>query len=202
MPLLCPLCPAERTQNLRMTISDYLKHLRLFHAHQPNFQICCGLNGCQRTFKNFGTYKNHVSDRHRGEQLQDSATQGLDDESSDQELTHPQTLERSSSNEGREDLVAIAQRSSAFFLMGLKEEKRLTQTALQGVIDSVTLLSQNRLSLLHQEIARLLEANGAAQSMDSIAHLFHESGVFGRPFFGLETQYQQIKINTIRKSLD
>lgn len=37
-------------------------------------------------------------------------------------------------------------------------------------------------------------SDGVAQStLSSIERLFDDSGVFGRPFLGLETQYQQVK---------
>ena len=51
----CPLCGAFCS-----SISVYLSHLRLIHAHEAGFCVPCGLQGCQRTFQNFYTYRNHV----------------------------------------------------------------------------------------------------------------------------------------------
>ena len=41
--LICPLCPPERTFNLNMNLTDFLKHVQLFHSHQPGFSIHVGL---------------------------------------------------------------------------------------------------------------------------------------------------------------
>ena len=42
------------------SLSLLLTHVRLEHADQPNFQIQCYLQGCQRTFKKFTAYRNHI----------------------------------------------------------------------------------------------------------------------------------------------
>lgn len=44
--------------------------------------------------------------------------------------------------------LSSIQESSSLFLMGLKEEHKLTQVALQGMIEGVTNLTQTRLSTL------------------------------------------------------
>lgn len=135
-----------------MNISDFLKHVRLFHAHQPNFFISCGIGGCLRTFQNFSTFKNHVSDRHSCELYETSTHQQRNPEESHclEEFSEDVTNDLSSEN-----LLSTTQQSSAYFLMGLKEERKLTQTALQGVIEGVTTLTQARLALLHNEVDRI-----------------------------------------------
>ena len=57
--LKCPLCTAELG-----TVSVFLTHLRMIHASDSGFNIPCGLQGCQRTFYNFHTYRNHVYSMH------------------------------------------------------------------------------------------------------------------------------------------
>ena len=51
--LVCPLCPHERTAHLHFDLTGFLKHLKLFHAHQAGFRVTCGISGCQRSFSNF-----------------------------------------------------------------------------------------------------------------------------------------------------
>ena len=60
--LTCPLCSAA--SYLRIDITGYLKHIRIFQAHDPSFKITCGIAGCQRTYNNFCTFANHVSAIH------------------------------------------------------------------------------------------------------------------------------------------
>lgn len=61
--LICTVCRSYYTD----TLSDLLQHIRLFHAHQPNLSIECGIGGCQRVYNNFGTFQNHISGFHRSE---------------------------------------------------------------------------------------------------------------------------------------
>ena len=60
--LSCPLCT---TSGLKFTrINDYLRHQRLFHAHQANFRLICSIGGCKRWYTNIGTFQNHVYNVH------------------------------------------------------------------------------------------------------------------------------------------
>ncbi len=89
--------------------------------------------------------------------------------------------------------LSTIQESSAHFLIGLKEERKLTQTALQGVIEGVTNLTQTRLSVLHTEVCSTLRAAGISpSSVPGLDELFDSERPFGRPFLGLETQHQQL----------
>ena len=49
------------------------------------------------------------------------------------------------------------QNSAALFLLGLKEKFKLTQVAIQGVIEGVSSLTQHQMSLLKTQV---LETNG------------------------------------------
>ena len=56
----CPLRPIDA----ELTVGDYTKHLRIFHASKPDFKITCGINGCKRVYNNFATFKNHLYGMH------------------------------------------------------------------------------------------------------------------------------------------
>ena len=58
LELRCSLCTGLSVQF--NTIGDYIKHLRLFHAHRPDFRVTCGINGCLKSYSNLGSFKNHV----------------------------------------------------------------------------------------------------------------------------------------------
>ena len=45
------------------------------------------------------------------------------------------------------------QKSSAVFLLGLKEKFKLTQVAIQEIVEGVTSLTQKRISILHSQVA-------------------------------------------------
>ena len=80
--------------------------------------------------------------------------------------------------------------SAALLLLRLKEKQKLTQVALQGVIEGVTDLFQRHLSILHAQVKqKLLEAEVQASDIPGLNELFNED-VAGHPFLGLETLYQ------------
>ena len=58
--LFCPLCSSPPFVNFR----KLLRHIRITHADESNFNIQCSLQGCRRTFTSFNTYKIHVSTFH------------------------------------------------------------------------------------------------------------------------------------------
>lgn len=99
----------------------------------------------------------------------------------------------STAETGTSDLLTRLQTYSALFLLGIKEGKKLTQTAVQGIVEGITDLSQFRLDILRQEIYHVLAAAGVSpSSIPGLEKIFDSQGPFGRPFIGLETEYQQV----------
>lgn len=60
-------CSLRTGLSVRFSIGDYIKHLRLFYAHRPDFKVTCGINGCLRSYSNLGSLKNHISLMHNTE---------------------------------------------------------------------------------------------------------------------------------------
>ncbi len=200
MALVCPLCPSELSSRLQFNTTDYLKHVHLFHAHQPNFQITCGISGCERTFGKFHTFRKHISDWHRDETnptnptntTQQVSAPGLQEDDDDRDDVLAHRAEEPEFQAVRATPPSIHE-SSALFLMGLKEERKLTQVALQSVIEGVTSLTQIRLTVLHGDVCSKLQAAGISpSSIPGLDELFDIERPFGRPFMGLETQHQQL----------
>ena len=57
---ICTACLVHGL-NVKLNTCEYIKHIRLFHAFEPNFKFTCGIDGCIRSYTNIGTFKNHVS---------------------------------------------------------------------------------------------------------------------------------------------
>ena len=154
----------------------------------------CGIGGCKRTFQNFGTFKNHLSSYHQLEA--NPANEVMCDDSLVQQ---PDGNERDGDDEylmegNPPSPTSALQKSSALFLLKAKEGQKLTQVALQGIIEGVTGLNQARLDIMHSAVNRVLtEAGISPASLPGLNEIFDPSGEFGRPFLGLETQYQQLK---------
>ena len=190
--------PAERALRLPFTLKDYLKHIEHFHAHQPNFSITCGIGGYQPTFQKLQTFQNHTLDHHSSDYNltnQPVATSSEPHDSIDTTETHDYSWHTVHENSVElSTTLSTIQTSSALFLLGLKEECKLTQTALQGVIEGVTTLSRCHLDALHAEVCSILNAAGVSpSSIPELNELFDRDGPFGRPFSGLETQHQRLR---------
>ena len=41
------------------SMTGVLKHIGLVHAHEPNFHVSCGIQGCPRTYKNYYSFRKH-----------------------------------------------------------------------------------------------------------------------------------------------
>ena len=159
--------------------------LRLFHAYKPDFKITCGINGCLRSYTNVGTFRNHVSAAHysndqlyadttdrddpNGIQCNEnpySSDEDLQSDNPNSDLVAENTFSDTNNITDTEDVEAcnvhsldcsmeLLQRSSALFLLGLKEKYKLTQVAIQGVIQGVASITQQRISILKSQVCIL-----------------------------------------------
>ena len=165
----CPLCPVSFRK--LSSVSEYTKHLRLFHATKPDFKITCGFNGCQRVYTNYGTFKNHLYGMHSGgiDNITDATLESempiCSDLNSADDVPASETMsgdydidsdddvnDLENSINGSDEMDSLCcppdamQKSSALFLLGLKEKHKLTQVTVQSIIDNVTTLTQQRMS--------------------------------------------------------
>jgi len=100
MEKISKLCSAA--SHLNFNTKGYVQHIQLFHAHQANFRVTCGINGCQRTYTNFGTFSQHVYAMHYQAVCciqSESSRRNLssfDDDGSDDESGHTEDVDQSS----------------------------------------------------------------------------------------------------------
>ena len=63
--LTCPCCAHSEKK-----LVDLLRHIRLLHFGTPGFtSLKCNLDGCQRTFRKFTVFRNHIYQIHSDSQL-------------------------------------------------------------------------------------------------------------------------------------
>ncbi len=60
-PWNCPICSWFGGLSLRAV----LRHVGRVHSHNANFHVCCGIDGCPRTFHKFVSYRQHLYRNHR-----------------------------------------------------------------------------------------------------------------------------------------
>ena len=204
--LTCSLC-TELTAVKFASIGDYIKHLRLFHAHRPDFKVVCGINGCIRSYSNLGSFKNHISFMHSTEcehraleicadqvittdDSQDTAPDEepsefgsesdslTSDEDEDEDFISGHDISnlnedenvssidvssrglRNNDNSTSDDIQSWTmkdlQKSSAHFLFGIKERYKLTQVAIQGIIQGTTSITQQCIAAVKSEVKMLM----------------------------------------------
>jgi len=126
------------------------------------------------TFTNTRTFKNHISLVHHDNfpALSDPSETDINDPSPQpSEHSEAETndgididvVSRMASSSAANEIVpnlvsdhSALQRSHALFLLGLKEKHKLTQVAIQDIIQSVTDITQQGLSVLKSQVCSVL----------------------------------------------
>ena len=152
--LICPLC--TDASHLHFDLTSFLKHIKLFHSHQAEFKITCGIGGCQKSFTHFRTFQNHISSIHRYQNdpnNQPSGNISTSDASESNVCNYDPEDDNGCIVSVNDDLQSSSQlqKSSALLLMGLKEKHKLTQVSIQAMIEGITNLTQQRLKFLQAQ---------------------------------------------------
>ena len=93
-----------------------------------------------------------------------------------------------------EDFQQAVKSHAAAWILKTKEGHKLTQTAIDDIIQEVTALNQFILSKVHIAVQTALkEADMSESCATAISEICHPNGPFGKPFQGLETAYQQLR---------
>ena len=93
-----------------------------------------------------------------------------------------------------EDFQQAVRSHAAAWILKTKEGHKLTQTAMDDIIQEVTALNQFILSKVHIAIQTALNKAGISEScVPAISEICHPNGPFGKLFRGLETAYQQLR---------
>lgn len=184
---------------------------------------------------NIGTFKNHVSAAHnsndqcvdsiaRDDQTyenSDSSNEDSQSDNPDSDLVDGNSFSdtnsisdavcvEASNADSLDCFKELLQKSSALFLLGLKEKYKLTQGTIQGIIEGVTSITQQRISILKSQVcilynildyyfmihehlqvySTLSTANITPSHVEGLDKSFNE---LDNIFFGLETQHQQLQ---------
>ncbi len=202
--LSCPLCAEFHAPTIQLLIP----HIRLVHSNQPGFCVTCGLDGCQRTFRNMKTFTNHMYQFHMisrtvaiPHQLPSSMDREGESESLDEDgYESPEEnalLEPPSTSESDllpNTLEKELQSYAATWILKTREVYKLTQSAVNNIIQDVTALAQFLQDKARIAVEEALKNAGVASSqIPDLQTVFNPEGPFGRPFRGLESTYQQTK---------
>ena len=118
-----------------------LRHIGSMHSWDPGFQLTCGVNGCPKVYTSYRCFHKHIlSDHfdlvadvpHFVEDLEDTnETEYVDDHLADEADT--ETL--SGQCRVRNSQLLVPTRSAALFLLKAKEQYKIPQSALDGLVN-------------------------------------------------------------------
>lgn len=92
-------------------------------------------------------------------------------------------------------------RSGALFILKTAEERRLTLTAVNGIIQDIQLLIETVVDTVEARVMETLQNSTTdSDEIDSVRACFHDK-VLVHPFYGIETEFFQMKYFTESMSL-
>lgn len=137
--LNCPLC----FEFSGTSISEFLRHVRLFHADARPFSLRCNL-GCnrERPFTSFLTFRDHVYRLHSGITTSVCTHELPQDDINQSHLLSDVNLDTSDDESPTEehvpvDYAAKLQRSAATFILQVQEKHNIPQSTMEKVIKEV-----------------------------------------------------------------
>ena len=183
---------------------SYMRHVFESHSSIINFEFTCGINNCIRKFQNYNSLKSHITGNHYGEDPDASLPESPAESNSlpsgsvendvstsefdGEDIFVPEQLQMCTV-QSQSVIPANQQKSSALYLLTLKEKYKLTQTAIDFIVGHTKVANDNVIDDLHQSIARE-PINISDDDKSRISSVFHNAN---NPFNGLETQYLQSK---------
>ena len=198
--VVCALCSSRFP-----TLSLWLSHLRQVHRTDTDISLQCPVRGCSTTYKKVNSFCSHMYRQHReeitnregsesastfvGEQTSISETTGFSSTSAtvgpiSDELQHDvhQLL-------GIDSLEQL--KKSSLFLLQLKEERLISQAAINDVVKGCKAVFEHTLGRVKAGVKYKLSQSGidpcGIQDLEDVFSAVND------PFHGLETAYLQDK---------
>ena len=165
-----------------------MRHIGYVHAHDPNFNVVCGIEGCSRSYGNFLSYKRHLYREHRhvfNLEVYESGAGGsadssnLDQDDIDDDVTATASIESAQ---------ASRRKRAAMFVLKTSEVHRLPLAMMESLLPDISTLVEHA-TLQIQE--RLLDAISREPSItEQIIRSICQDEDITNPFSGMETTYK------------
>lgn len=146
-------------------------HIRRTHSHDPNFLITCGIPGCCKTYRLFSSFESHIY-RNHSELLEEETEQASDEDISDQEdlecPDYPDVLSsmdesddsESVDEDNEEEIREKTLRNMALFMLKTRECNRLSQTAMNNVMDETRYLVSMSVKHFQSRVEKCVTQSG------------------------------------------
>ena len=128
---VCQLCHHYGS----FSYASVLSHIGSVHSHEYNFLVCCGVDGCTRTYTNYHAFRRHILNRHR--YLLDCSSTSMPSQSEDplaEQVPALDDLDHNTDTLLSPQTVQSERRSSAMFILKLKEKHKLAQTTVDDIL--------------------------------------------------------------------
>ena len=96
-----PLCSYQV-----LKLKQLVSHLRLVHSGDPNFELVCGIGGCQQKFCTFSAFNSHVYRIHRAALGLQAELHDVSDEDNPPSMSSSQAVETVESEMDYDDMEA------------------------------------------------------------------------------------------------
>ena len=185
-PWRCPLCHTFAAR----IIKGVLRHMGAVHAHEANFHVTCGIQGCPRTYSNYHSYKKHMYQKHR-EILEVGTVPSISEVQPD--VVEP--IETDDADDGRSDTSTQPARNekkqSALFLLNATAVRKVSKSTLDDLIGDISILLDSRIQLLREDISTALHDRGLEFDAE-LATVFQKPSLTA-PFQGLHNEFLRKK---------
>ena len=190
--LICVLCGARAS-----SLTLWMSHLRQVHESE-DVAIFCPVPECNAIYSKVNSLCSHVYRKHRNYMYSTNTSEGIADVQGPADVQNPafnDVLDLSIPSSIAHDVNHLLHRdvfeqkkNSALFLLQLKEERMITQAAVNDVVSGCRKIYQYTLGHLKAGVEYKLAQAGI--DSDIFMDVFHE---INDPFKGLETAYLQDK---------
>ena len=202
MVVVCWICYRFAAPSLK----GIVKHMGNVHSFDPNFRVCCGIDSCSRTYTNFHSFKKHLYRKHRFEL--DCSEVNVSSSSAQKNNVHLYNNEdvcttngdaedgTNSSSSAPSTFITMndsLKRSTALFTLKAKEVHKVSQKALDGLMEDFTLLIREVTDSLETDVRQSIgNATGGDDISDVLDQCFKKYSNLN-PFDGLNSKHLQDK---------
>ena len=187
----CSICQSFTARNYLAVI----RHIGSVHSHEPRFMITCGIEGCIRKYKSYRRFRDHIFNSH-SETVPNDTHGNIDEQPQSQDSSNydadTDVIGNDSTTTAQDDDPPLLH-NKAMFILKLKEERRLTQVAIDGLIDDVSTLLEEVLSLKKDINCCLQLQQNVPEHVGCAINEVFSSRMIKSPFEGLQSAHLQKK---------
>lgn len=166
-----------------------LRHIGSVHSWDPNLHITCGIQGCPRIYTSYRSYRKHITKKHP--EFMEGA-EGDNSLSGSNDLDVPDESEISPCHSpSPSGTGTLPSHSAALFILKAKEERRVSQRALDGLLEDFHEVCEIQRNALRDEVKKCLDGLKCTSVVIDAVDKVIERSCSASPFDGLHTAYLQ-----------